>query len=93
MLDAIRRSIHKKDGDTLEATAHIMGSRDKGSGTFITRFFEGGTKVRVSKKKKNRGKIMSYNFFSSAVKTTNEQIDKLLMDSILETINNINGQS
>lgn len=98
MLDALRRSIHKKGDNIIEGTVHIMGSRDIGSGTFITRFFEGGTKVRMEgrgkgKKKKSHGKLNAYKFFSNAVNQANSMIDQLLMQSLEETINKLNAGS
>ncbi len=93
LLDAVRRSIHKKGDTILEGTVHIMGSKDKGSGTFITRFFEGGTKIRRTKTKGLRGMIRPLNFFNSAVTNVNSKINEILLRSVEDTINKINAQN
>lgn len=63
----------KPDGASL--VVHAMGNRKKGSGTYRTRFFEGGTKKRYQKsyngkklkKKRYLGQIAPLHFFSDAV--------------------------
>jgi hypothetical protein len=93
MLDSIRRSIHKKGTDSLEGTVHVLGVRERKSGTYVTRFFEGGTVVRKSATFKNRGQIGKKNFFADAVKSVNPNIDSLLLRSVENTINKLNSQN
>lgn len=76
--DGVRTS-KVKDGAIV---AHIMGTQKTGSGTFRLRFFEGGTQERYAKtykgrplKKKHRlGAIKSYNFFNSALSSSQSEI-------------------
>ena len=78
LIDAVRSS-KPKDGAVV---AHIMGTQKTGSGTFRLRFFEGGTKERYAKtyngkplkKKRRLGKIKAYNFFNSAVDSSQSEI-------------------
>lgn len=73
-----------KDG--MEAKVHVMGTRSKSSGTFRTRFFEGGTKTRKTKKGYNRGKIKALNFFSDARSATKNKVQSTLDDELTKTI-------
>lgn len=74
LIDAIRSS-KVKDGST---TVHIMGTNAKDSGTFRTRFFEGGTKVRKQTKINGKplakprdiGKIDAKPFFNPAISSS-----------------------
>ncbi len=89
ILDAVR--IHYDDSG-LGVKVHIMGTRDKASGTFRARFFEKGTKERILKRKKkdgsewNVGSVQPLNFFKDAQAQTESQIfsalDRLLAESI-----------
>lgn len=73
-----------KDG--MEAKVHIMGSRSKTSGTFRTRFFEGGTTTRKTKKGYNRGKLKATNFFASARTATKGKVQTTLDAELTKTI-------
>lgn len=66
LIDAVRVSKVQSTGDEVTTKVHIMGVRSSGSGTFRARFFEGGTKERVSKSGKKLGKIEALNFFQKA---------------------------
>ena len=67
LIDAVRVSKVQSTGDEVTTKVHIMGVRSSGSGTFRARFFEGGTKERVSKKTGQKlGKIEALNFFQKA---------------------------
>lgn len=66
LIDAVRVSKVQSTGDEVTTKVHIMGVRSSGSGTFRARFFEGGTKERVSKSGKKLGKIEALNFFAKA---------------------------
>ena len=76
-----------KDG--MEAKVHVMGTRSKSSGTFRTRFFEGGTKTRKTKKGYNRGKIKALNFFSDARSGTKNKVQSTLDEELTKTIQEI----
>lgn len=96
LLDAIRNS--KTEGDVI--TVHILGTRQKGSGTYRTRFFEGGTKERYQKtyrgvplkKKRFLGRIKPLYFFSSAIVETENQIYEAMEPVINELITNAEKQ-
>lgn len=76
--DGVRTS-KVKDGAVV---VHVMGTQKTGSGTFRLRFFEGGTQERYAKtykgrplKKKHRlGSIKSYNFFNSALSSSQSEV-------------------
>jgi len=93
LFDAIRRSIHKKGEDILEGTVHILGEKQKSSGTFITRFFETGTKIRKQKNGRITGMIRPINFFQNATKNVNGQINEILLRSVEDAINKINSKN
>lgn len=78
LLDAVRSTVKNKRNlwdDTIYGRIHIMGSRAKDSGTYRTRFFEGGTITRFAKtyrgktlkKPRNLGNIKPTSFFSNAM--------------------------
>lgn len=95
LVDAIRVGKRK---DKTEKTAHIMGVRDKYSGTFRTRFFELGTDdryhtdPRTGKKvfcgRINAEKLGTKFFFKSAIQTTKNEVleamDEMLEKKIIE---------
>lgn len=87
LLDAVRMSVNHDYGEhTYYFKVHIMGSRSKSSGTFRTRFFEGGTIPRKTKAPyrdslgrsypagQNRGRLRATNFFDNAYQATNSQV-------------------
>lgn len=88
LIKAIMTSV--KEGDEgIDAKVHVMGTRSKTSGTFRTRFFEGGTEVRKTKKGYNRGKIKPLNFFQSAVDSTRNKVQSTLDSELSKTIQEI----
>lgn len=78
LIDAVRISKIKVEGDTVKTKVHIMGTKSSGSCTFRARFFEGGTQERETKKDftdslgrtykkgKKLGRIAGLNFFQQA---------------------------
>lgn len=90
LIDAIRTS-KVRNG---EITVHIMGSRSSTSGTYRTRFFEGGTKERFQKTYKGRpldkprklGKIDAYNFFNTALISSDQEVQKAMDDQLKKYI-------
>ena len=76
----------------MDAKVHIMGTRKQTSGTFRTRFFEGGTKVRKTKKGYNRGKIKALYFFKDAVSATKDKVQSTLDKELSKTIQKIADQ-
>lgn len=84
--DAIRFS--HTEGDVI--TVHTLGTRQSGSGTYRTRFFENGTRERYQKtyagiplkKKRYIGKLKPLGFFNSAVVST----QSLVMDEMQKVI-------
>ena len=102
LIDAIRSSkIQDKGLAEMTVKVHTMGTKKSGSGTFRTRFFEGGTKERTQKPRvvsKGRkythsrkvGKIKALHFFSDSVsnsKIAETDITKVLEEQI-QKINN-----
>lgn len=96
LIDAVRVS-KPQDG---AIKVHVMGIREKTSGTFRLRFFEGGTKVRYNKtykgvhleKKHKTGSIKAYNFFATALSSSDAEMtnamDKALTKQIEKAWNN-----
>lgn len=90
LIDAIRTS-KVRNG---EVTVHIMGSRNATSGTYRTRFFEGGTKERFQKtyrglplnKPRKLGKIDAYNFFNTALISSEQDAQKAMDDQLKKYI-------
>lgn len=77
--DGVRIIKFKRYSDnTVETGDHILGVREKNSGTFRLRFFEGGTKQRKTKKGYNRGSIMPRSFFKNAVDKNLPMIEEML---------------
>ena len=98
--DAVMASKVKGDyGEELEGKVHIMGTRDKGSGTYRARFLEKGTKIRAAKtwkgkplqKQRNLGSIKPKWFFRSANATVLPQIERIYMAEIDKAIQKINN--
>lgn len=90
LIDAIRSS-KVREGSV---TVHIMGTRAKDSGTFRTRFFEGGTQERFQTtrngkplaKKKSIGKIDATPFFSRAVSGSDMTILSVMDEQLTKYI-------
>lgn len=83
--------------DGASTTVHALGNRKKGSGTFRTRFFEGGTKDRYQKsyagvklkKKRNLGHIGPTHFFSKAVEANRNYVVQLMDEVISKYVKQI----
>ena len=88
LISAIRTSV-KEGKDGMDAKVHIMGSRSKTSGTFRTRFFEGGTVERKTKKGYSRGKIKPLYFFQNAIDATKNKVESTLDSELSKTIQKI----
>ncbi len=97
LIDAVRISKIKVDGDTVTTKVHVLGVRSSGSGTFRARFFEGGTQARETskeytdslgrtyKKGKPLGRIKALNYFQqaqSAMSNLTVSLDKVINDLI-----------
>lgn len=82
----------REDKEGMDAKVHIMGTRKQTSGTFRTRFFEGGTKVRKTKKGYERGKIKPLYFFKDAVSATKDKVQSTLDKELSKTIQEIADQ-
>lgn len=87
LMGGIMRSKYDKNKSMVKV--HIMGTRNSSSGTFRTRFFEGGTKERITKKGYKRGHIQALNFFSKATSTTN--VDEIIEQQLEKVVNKINA--
>ena len=88
LVSAIMTSV-KEGNEGMDAKVHIMGSRSKTSGTFRTRFFEGGTVVRQTKKGYNRGKIKPLYFFQNAVGATKNKVESTLDTELSKSIQEV----
>ncbi|MBD5386330.1 hypothetical protein HDR70_00330 [bacterium] len=89
--DGVRVIKFKRYSDnTVETGAHILGVRDRRSGTFRLRFFEGGTVQRQTKKNKNRGSIQARNFFKQATDKNIPTIEAMLNKKYNDVINEYN---
>ena len=96
--DAIRNT--HTEGDII--TIHILGTRDSGSGTYRTRFFEGGTKsgtryqkTRNGKRLKNKkfvGRLGALGFFSSAISSSGGEVMNAMQQAINEMMEDANKQ-
>lgn len=96
--DAIRNSKVSID----QVTVHILGTRDSGSGTYRTRFFEGGTKsgtryqkTRNGKRLKNKkfvGRLGALGFFSSAISSSGGEVMNAMQQAINEMMDEANKQ-
>lgn len=98
MLDAVRQT--KVDPIRNTAAVHILGAGEKGSGQFIARFYEGGTKPRYAKhfrgttlkKKRFTGQIPAYNFFiptaEASVNEAAQVMGSIFDKKITEALNN-----
>lgn len=88
LITAVMRS--KYDKKKASVKVHIMGNRNKSSGSFRLRFFEGGTNDRFTKKGQKRGRITALNFFSNAIASTNT--DSIIEDELNKAIEKINAK-
>lgn len=86
------------DGEDISIKVHIMGSRDKGSGTFRARFLEKGTKERKARTYKGKplkderslGFIRPKWFFRSANAQVEPQLQRIYMTAIDKACQKIN---
>lgn len=96
MMDAPRFS--HTEGDVI--TVHVLGSRQSGSGTYRTRFFEDGTQDRYQKtfkgiplkKKRWLGKLPALKFFSSAITSSQSQVNQAMIPIIERLMTNAQKQ-
>lgn len=51
-------------------------------GDYRLHFFEGGTKIRQTKKGKNRGRVQGVYYMRDAIKANEHKIDKIISDTI-----------
>ena len=65
LIDAIRSTVYEEQNEMM-VKVHTMGSRNKDSGTFRSRFFAVGTRERNSDGH-YRGSIKATNFFSKGI--------------------------
>ena len=96
--DAIRNSKVSID----QVTVHILGTRNSGSGTYRTRFFEGGTKSGTryqktinGKRLKNKrfvGRLNALGFFSSAISSSGGEVINVMQQTINEMLDEANKQ-
>ncbi len=97
LIDAVRISKIKVEGDNVSTKVHVLGVRSSGSGTFRARFFEGGTEPRETKREytdslgrtykkgKPLGRIKALNYFQqaqSAMSNLTVSLDKVINDLI-----------
>ena len=97
-IDTISDAVRMTKVDESEVTVHVMGTREKGSRTYMARFFEKGTKKRYTKKykgiqlKKRRylGRITERRFFRKAASTNMSKAFKRMEEVFSKRISNIN---
>lgn len=91
LLDAVKRSkVEESRNGEISAKVHIMGSRRTGSGTFRAKFFETGTRPRMTRKGYNRGAIHPLSFFAAANTAFQSEYDKTISTAIEKAVNKIN---
>lgn len=84
LADAVRISINLKD-NPIKAIVHILGTRSRGSGTFRTRFFEGGTRERITKKG-SRGRIEPKSFFADAINNLRASLESMIESALSDRL-------
>ena len=93
LIDAVRSYV-MKDETNPEVYVHIMGTRKAKSGTFRTRFFEGGTKIRKIKSGKYAGREVSNiegkSFFERAISKTGSKVVSAADARLAEVIRKMN---
>ena len=97
LIDAIRQT--PVTGTDTSVKVHILGVREKGSGTYRLRFFEGGTKERFQKtykgkplkKKRSLKKIKDYHFFASSAESSWQAAMDAFNQTFDKKINQTNG--
>lgn len=96
LLDAIRFSSPNNDGTR---TVHALGVRDKGSGTYRTRFFNKTTKDRYQKtykgkklkKKRFVGTVGGTFFFNKGLNQGKQEAIDRMKNAITNILNHIDG--
>ena len=96
--DTIADAVRMTKVDESEVTVHVMGTREKGSRTYMARFFEKGTKKRYAKTFKGRklkkrrylGQITPMRFFRKAVDSNMQQALKRMEEVFSQRIANLN---
>lgn len=101
LADAVRMSIHQDNTNNFYFVVHILGSRKKTSGTFRTKFFEGGTVPRKTKAPYtdslgrrfpaglNRGQLKPKNFFASAISGSENTVIEAIKTNFIDDLNKI----
>lgn len=96
--DTIADAVRMTKVDESEVKVHVMGTREKGSRTYMARFFEKGTKKRYAKtfkgrklkKKRYLGQINPMRFFRKAVDSNMQQALKRMEEVFSQRIANLN---
>lgn len=88
LVAGVMRSKYDKNNSMVKV--HVMGTRTTGSGTFRLRFFEGGTKERITKKGYKRGHITALRFFESATNSTD--VNGIIEEALNTAIDKINSK-
>lgn len=101
LYDGVRMSVQQDSDFRWFLKVHILGTRKKTSGTFRLRFFEGGTVPRKTKSGYtdslgraypaglNRGQLKSYNFFSTAISSKQNELIEAIGENLIEEIEKI----
>lgn len=98
--DAVRLGrLEKEKNQEMTQYVHILGTREKTSGTFRARFFEGGTVDRYNKKRRGKslqtrryvGRITPRWFFKNAQSQVFPKLNTIYMNEIEKTIIKINS--
>lgn len=101
LVDAVKiRAKNDRDAESgvIIGKIHVMGTQKKGSGTYRTRFFEGGTKDRYQKTYKGRplkkkryiGKIGPLGFFQSGAANVQGTVSSEISKELISTIDRLN---
>lgn len=100
MYQGVRMGVYEENY-TWFFKVHVLGTRKKGSKTYMLRFFEGGTVPRKTKSPytdklgrrypagQNRGQIRPYYFFRTAVSGCESEIVNELEKNMIEEVNKI----
>lgn len=81
--------IVEREGEQYGYTT-ITSNRQHGSGSYRLIFFEGGTVQRFTRKGYNRGSIKANFFFSTAVTSTEGQVQQAIDKGISDAVQKIN---
>ena len=101
LVDAVRMAVHQDNTNNFYFVVHIMGTRKSGSGTFRTKFFEGGTAPRHTKAPYkdrlgrtypaglNRGSLKPTNFFATAIAGSEGTVINAIQKNFMIELNKI----